>query len=720
MGHRMKAQYPTVRTWRDRIKGPFATHASTLLANGYSPVPIIPGTKSPAGKGWDRLRTTPYTQQEVDKLAVEKPQQGLGVMGGYGGLVPIDIDTDRQEVIDAVCSVVPQPKVAKKGQKGFVAFYRAPNGWTPTGRKFLPAPNAAPLVEVLGTGKTVIPPTMHPDIKQPYQWLTEDTLFNTRLEDLPQLTDDFMEALEAALLPWCPKREFKIRPAPVVPSEVNVERLERYARETLDRRASDLASMTSGRNIALFSTVCRVGNWVHHGYLSGAEMVDTLKSAYDRCGAMKEHGRHAFENSVKSGMRTCANDPLWVPEERDGYLEENIKPADPTALIANAAAGASNVHQMPGAIPLEREFIFDEDFTAEMPPALIRGLLPRNGLVIDGGISGVGKTFIEVDMAVALASGGDWFGQPVRERVGVVYIAAEGQSSIQRRFIAAKRHRGIEDEKLPIAVPAWSSIDLRDPKKRIEVIGKLKAISAQMQERFGVRLGCIILDTISAACSMKDENSSAEAAAVCRELREIIDATDTTLVAVHHFGKTQESGLRGSSAWRANCDHSRVFLGNRDGPDSPMRDRKMALEKNRLGPEGEAFEFELAVLDFGRNSYGDPMSECAVDIKGKISRKPKMTKLEKEFTRFFHAALSDYKHTEAMGLRPDLRAVPIDAVREKFKATVASGQERLTREQSEALRSAWNRAFKIAQEKLFTAETISGVEWVWPNSGLHI
>lgn len=397
-------------------------------------------------------------------------------------------------------------------------------------------------------------------------------------------------------------------------------------------------------------------------------------------------------------------------------IQSVIENAEKKAEAANVVAFPVPETQAPENSP--SEFIFEENFKAEMPPALIRGVLPRNGLVVDGGQSGAGKTFAEVDMAVALATGEDWFGHPCRERVGVLYIAAEGQSSIQRRFIAAKRYRGAEGEALPIAVPNWASVNLRDQKKRLEIIHKLKAVDAQMRDRFGVRLGCIILDTISSSCPMKDENNNAEVAIVCRELREIADATDAVLVAVHHFGKSEDSGLRGGSAWRCNCDHSRIFMARRDGPGCPAKDRRMALDKNRLGAEGEMFKFELAVVPFGKDAYGDDVTECAIQIEGKAERKPKLSKPQKDFFKAYNKAFAGYVHTEHYGLRPHANGVPIEFIRNTYLDEKVTGQERLSPTEAKSKNRSWTRAFEaVIEGEFFLGENVNGIEWVWPAEG---
>src|SRR6516225_6054602 len=85
----------------------FELHAPLLLRNGYSPVPIEPGDKRPLGAidDWNRLRQVPLTAEELAAIAAEHPNAGLGVVGGYGGLVPIDIDTEDPNIRAAIDAV---------------------------------------------------------------------------------------------------------------------------------------------------------------------------------------------------------------------------------------------------------------------------------------------------------------------------------------------------------------------------------------------------------------------------------------------------------------------------------------------------------------------------------------------------------------------------------------------------------------------------------------
>jgi hypothetical protein len=86
---------------------PFRDNALPLLAGGYSPIPILPGTKRPALKGWQRLCKAPLTPDEIDRFSRSPIFYGIGVALGFGGLIAIDIDTDDVEIITAIREVLP-------------------------------------------------------------------------------------------------------------------------------------------------------------------------------------------------------------------------------------------------------------------------------------------------------------------------------------------------------------------------------------------------------------------------------------------------------------------------------------------------------------------------------------------------------------------------------------------------------------------------------------
>jgi len=102
--------------------------------------------------------------KEIVATAKVLPAAGLGVVGGYNDHVPIDVDTDDPKIRAVIRKTLPAVIVAKKGARGASAFFRG----RIRARKLIAA-DGQTLVEVLTSGQTVVPPSIHPKTDQPME-----------------------------------------------------------------------------------------------------------------------------------------------------------------------------------------------------------------------------------------------------------------------------------------------------------------------------------------------------------------------------------------------------------------------------------------------------------------------------------------------------------------------------------------------------------------------
>jgi hypothetical protein len=190
------------------MSGPFEQHAERLVERGYTVVPIIPGTKQPGflcNGHWTGLmawttRFNSHASRPQERECWGRGNAGIGVLGGPPSqdLVAVDIDTEVTNVFAALLAVLPPTPVKKTGAKGETRFYYGPGiasqSWTVAGKRVL---------DIIGAGKqTVLPPSIHPNTKAPYRWLTPDTLEDFQPQDLPRLPADIVERITAALMPF--------------------------------------------------------------------------------------------------------------------------------------------------------------------------------------------------------------------------------------------------------------------------------------------------------------------------------------------------------------------------------------------------------------------------------------------------------------------------------------------------------------------------------------
>ena len=174
----------------------FQLHGERLIANGYSIIPIMPGSKKPgvwsssAGwrnmQSWERYLDNPANAYQVN-LWKRWPGAGIGIM--CGDIIGFDIDTLDEELsfrlracIVGVLGETPAVRVGRAPK--MMLNYRAVGGRM---RKRRVGP-----LEVLGEGQQFVAAATHPDTGKPYIWPIEH-LADIPLEDLPPCTAEQLE-----------------------------------------------------------------------------------------------------------------------------------------------------------------------------------------------------------------------------------------------------------------------------------------------------------------------------------------------------------------------------------------------------------------------------------------------------------------------------------------------------------------------------------------------
>ncbi len=172
------------------MDGIFSTNALRYFENGYNVVPLLPNTKRPFQTGWEVACETKQASFQIESYMHSYPNYNIGIaLGEASRIIGIDFDYDVEGLHEKINLLIEGSPVKKRGDKGYTAFYKY-NGehnkkWYKDGKA---------VVELLSTGnQTVVPPSIHPDTKEPYVWLTLDTLFDFSADDLPQLPVDFIE-----------------------------------------------------------------------------------------------------------------------------------------------------------------------------------------------------------------------------------------------------------------------------------------------------------------------------------------------------------------------------------------------------------------------------------------------------------------------------------------------------------------------------------------------
>jgi DNA polymerase I-like protein with 3'-5' exonuclease and polymerase domains len=323
-----------------------------------------------------------------------------------------------------------------------------------------------------------------------------------------------------------------------------------------------------------------------------------------------EHCR-AGVGFIKERLRDRGRDDLlakFIAAEFDDYRLD----------AADAAAADDAETEDPEAD--DTDLWMDGDQTPGPVPTIVEDLIPAQGLTFLGGQSGAGKTFVAIQLCVALGSHTKFFGRETEEKLGAIYVAAEGRATIAPRLKAAKLG-GFVDEDLPVVV-IGAVPDLTDKAQRRQFIqSKIKKAERMIMRRHGVRTGVVIVDTLAKAFSMKDENSAAEMNAVCRHAEALGEAIGAATLVIHHYGKDASTGLRGSSALRGAGESVIAALVTREGGDTgDVTGRWLEHVKSRVGEEGAKWAFTLRSVDLGMDAKGKPHRVAHIVVEGDLKK----------------------------------------------------------------------------------------------------
>lgn len=191
----------------------------------------------------------------------------------------------------------------------------------------------------------------------------------------------------------------------------------------------------------------------------------------------------------------------------------------------------------------------EEQDQAPDPVWLIPDLIPDAATVLCIGAKGSFKSFVAQEILMSIAANAETFGRkPVRQGP-TFYGAHEGRNAIKKpRKRAWKVAHGIEHS-LPFFVMRAPQVQSSDQCEQFR-----EQIRIRLREPECLKIGAIVLDTVAKCMVGLNENDARDCglfSAFCDSLR---DEFECPVIALHHFGKDEARGGRGSSALPANFD----------------------------------------------------------------------------------------------------------------------------------------------------------------------
>ncbi len=269
----------------------------------------------------------------------------------------------------------------------------------------------------------------------------------------------------------------------------------------LFRKACDLRERRVPEDLALGAL--KEWNRKNHPPLPDDEVTQTVKRVYTP--------------GLPLGGGTVAGDQGAPPSEIDPYA--CLTPAD---LISEA--------------PEEVDFTVD-------------GLVPTSGVTIFSGEGGIGKSFIALDLAMAVASGTAFADRFPCQAGPVIYVDLENdEGTIGRRLKRLGMGRGIDPTRLPLYLPQRGTPGVELQQDTPEGRAWLWTVIQKYRPRL------VVIDSLI-ACHSGDENNNVLMRQLVSGLDGMARAGEMGLLVVHHQrkrGTNNDAGqlMRGASDLR--------------------------------------------------------------------------------------------------------------------------------------------------------------------------
>ena len=250
---------------------------------------------------------------------------------------------------------------------------------------------------------------------------------------------------------------------------------------------------------------------------------------------------------------------------------------------------------------------------------VIKDVIPQNADVGMFGPSGAAKTSVAIEIGSCLSQGKAYRGHRVK-RGSCLLVPYEGQAGIEKRIIAANAEYGDAGEALAwLKCPGPLGSDPSNRAHEHAIIRSAKNLEAQS----GLPCRLVVVDTLARALGGDNENEAQAIAAFLARVQRIRAATGASVLLIHHPGKNEALGMRGSSALFAALDVVIRIEREKDQPE-----RRVYVEKAKDGIEGQIEGFTLKPVTLGLDDEGDPITSCVISpskVRTKVPQRPSPT-----------------------------------------------------------------------------------------------
>lgn len=237
---------------------------------------------------------------------------------------------------------------------------------------------------------------------------------------------------------------------------------------------------------------------------------------------------------------------------------------------------------------------------------VMKHILPAQSLCSIYGPSGSYKSFLAVSWACHIASGKEWAGRKVTAGA-VLYVVGEGGVGVPRRVRAWEQLHGSKADNLYLVNRPVFPV-------RSAEINEVLLAAQQVEAECGLPVRLVVIDTLARCFGGNDENDARDMGAFIEGCDNIKQKTGATVLVVHHSGKDEAKGARGSSSFRAALDAE--FNVKREGDGTALI---LSCTKMKDAEELEKKAYDLRQAELYTDEDGENV--CSLVVRD-IPREP--------------------------------------------------------------------------------------------------
>lgn len=287
------------------------------------------------------------------------------------------------------------------------------------------------------------------------------------------------------------------------------------------------------------------------------------------------------------------------PDDYLGRLDDGQR----TAFVRSLVDTASHLAH-PGADAFEAALYDSKRLDDIEPPvALIPGWLTKNSLARLVGEPGTGKSFVALEWAAAVGSGGMYEGKTAAKGE-VLYVVAEGTSGIQKRVRAWEKHNGRVMEGVffypaPVQIMGSGGDGSHD--------SLWKSMVALARRR---KFSLIVLDTQSRVTVGVEENSNTEMGRVVDRLDDLRARSGACVLLVHHTSKGGDTG-RGAGVVTGALQSEFMLTRSNDGEGKVL---KLENTKEKDEADGSTRYLRMEVIQVVDGDPKNPFIDVVTSV----------------------------------------------------------------------------------------------------------